>query len=61
MKILLKTWNWLNGKKTYIAMTLLFVYGGLAYIGIDLPFIKDIALILGGFGLAHKGYKTLND
>lgn len=50
-------WNWLNGKKTYLAMALLFLYGGLAALGYDLVWLKDTALFLGGVGLAHGVYK----
>ena len=52
-------WKFLSGKKTYIGMGLLFVYGGLAYLGVDLVWLKDMALWLGGVGLLHKVTKSL--
>ena len=50
-------WNWLSGKKSKIALALLFVYGGLSYVGVDLLWLKDAALWLGGVGLAHGLFK----
>lgn len=61
MNILTKAWNFLNGKKTYIAMAILFVYGGLAFIGIDVKWLEEIGLMLGGVGLAHGVIKGLNN
>lgn len=60
MNYFIEVWNWLSGKKTYIAMALLFVYGGLTYLGVDLPWLKDVALWLGGIGLAHAAMKKFN-
>ena len=53
----IKVWDLLSGKKTYISMGLLFVYGGLSYVGVDLQWLKDAALWLGGVGLIHGMYK----
>ena len=54
MNYLIKAWEWMSGRKTYFAMFLLFVYGGLSYIGVELEWLKDAALWLGGGGLIHK-------
>ena len=54
-------WKFLSGKKTYIGMGLLFVYGGLAYLGVELGWLKDVALVVGGTGLIHKGVKLYKD
>ena len=59
MNYFLEVWNWLNGKKTTIAMILLFIYGGLAFIGYDFPWLQMIALSLGAGGLLHKGVKMI--
>lgn len=63
MNIITATWDYLNGKKTYIAMGILFIYGGLSFIGYDFVWLKEIALLLGGVGLIHGAYKgvTSND
>ena len=54
MNYLIKAWEWMSGRKTYFAMFLLFVYGGLSYIGVELEWLKDAALWLGGVGLIHR-------
>lgn len=59
MNILIKIWNFLSGRKTYIAMFLLFIYGGLSFIGTELVWLKDLALLLGGIGLAHGVFKGI--
>lgn len=59
MKNLSTLWLYLDGKKTTLGMVLLFLYGGLSAVGVDVPQLKDFALFLGGVGLAHKGIKTL--
>ena len=57
LNLIIKFWNWLSGKKTYLAMGLLFVYGGLSYLGADLLWLKDAAMWLGGVGLVHGFFK----
>lgn len=46
--------KFLDGKKTYLALFLFFVEGGLAAIGHPLPLLKEIALALGTLGAGHK-------
>lgn len=57
MKYFTQVWNFLNGKKTYLAMALLFVYGGLSYLGFEYVWLKDVALLIGGIGLTHGAVK----
>ena len=59
MNYITQVWAWLSGKKTTIAMILLFVYGGLSFLGTDLPWLKDIAVWLGAIGLGHKAVKMV--
>lgn len=55
---LLPIWSWLNGKKTTIGMVLMFLYGGLSAVGVDVPALRDAAVFVGGIGLAHKAVKV---
>ena len=59
MNYLIEVWNWLSGKKSKIALALLFIYGGLSYLGIELTLLKDIALWLGGVGVLHGAFKAI--
>lgn len=69
----IKAWEWLNGKKSIIALCIfILVYGAERYLTNDNGeftniFIRDfielaeiIATTLGVGGLAHKGYKNVN-
>ena len=58
--ILKGTWDFLNGKKTKIGMVVLFIYGGLTYLGYDMAWLKDIGLLIGSVGVIHGAYKSLN-
>ena len=59
MNYLSKVWDWFSGKKTTFAMIILFVYGGLSFVGVELPFLRDIGMWLGAVGLAHKAVKLV--
>ena len=59
MDTLLKLWNWLDGRKTKIGVLLLFVYGGFSYVGVELDWLKAVALWVSGAGLVHGAYKEL--
>ena len=49
-----KIFKFLDGKKTYLALFLFFIEGGMAALGHPLPILKEIALALGTIGAGHK-------
>jgi len=62
MKFALKAWEWLNGKKTWIAFAGAFVTGGLLSTGLIDQGTHDALMQrvwgpLGLFGLGHRGLK----
>ena len=53
MKYLIKTWSWLNGKKTFITALVLFCIGGAQVAGFITPETADLLYKLAGaVGLA---------
>lgn len=64
MKILGKIWDALNGNKTTIGMVVVLVSQGFKLFapGLMTPdqyqFIETTGMVIGGFGLAHKGVKN---
>lgn len=59
-------WNKLNGNKTTIGMVVVLVTQGLKLFLPDLMtieqynYIETAGMVIGGFGLAHKGVKNTN-
>jgi|TARA_R100000501_G_C2627736_1_gene121707 hypothetical protein len=54
MNYLAKPWNWLSGKKSYLGLLCLFLDGGLAALGYEVPGLKELGYGLLGVGTVHK-------
>ena len=57
-------WRWFDNKKTVIGMAIMLVSQGaqLFFPGAvdqgQLQYIETVGALIGGFGLAHKGFKV---
>ena len=64
MKLLKKTWQWLEGKKTNIGTTIMLIAQGIQVFAPNMmptaqvDYITTVGAVIAGVGLFNKGVKT---